>query len=112
MPRTFDKKILLYYISIMKAPDFDWDENKNQKNIAKHGVSFFEAQRAFEDECRIILEDVRHSHNERRYFCLGKVSGEIMTVRFTYRNGKNRIFGAAYWRKGKKRYEKENNIHG
>ncbi len=36
----------------------------------------------------------------------------IMTVRFTYRGRKIRIFGAAFWRKGKKRYEEENNIHG
>jgi hypothetical protein len=33
-----------------------------------------------------------------------------MTVRFAHRGGKIRIFGAAFWRKGKKRYEKENCI--
>jgi hypothetical protein len=32
----------------------------------------------------------------------------IITVRFTYRYGKIRIFGAGYWRKGKKEYEKKN----
>jgi len=42
---------------------------------------------------------------------LGKVSGGIVTVRFTYRLNKIRIFGAGYWRKGKKIYEKENKIH-
>ena len=44
----------------------------------------------------------------------GRLHGEyeIMTVRFAYRDGKIRIFGAAFWRKGKKRYEKENHIHG
>jgi hypothetical protein len=31
-----------------------------------------------------------------------------MTVRFTYRAGVIRIFGAGYWRKGKKIYEREN----
>jgi len=87
----------------MKAPDFEWDDSKNLDNIAKHGVSF-------QDEQRVILEDSRHSDNEQRYFCLGKFCGEIMTVRFTYRGGKVRIFGAAFWRKGKKRYEKENCI--
>lgn len=30
---------------------------------------------------------------------------------FTHRNGKIRVFGAGYWRKGKKCYEEENKIH-
>ncbi len=96
----------------MKAPNFEWDQSRNLDNIAKHGVAFQDAQQAFQDDQRVILEDGRHSENEQRYFCLGKVSGEIMTVRFTYRDGKIRIFGAAFWRKGKRRYEKENRICG
>ena len=94
----------------MRAPNFEWDDSKNQDNIIKHGVSFQDAQQAFQDEWRVILEDGRHSENEQRYFCLGKIYSEILTVRFTYREGKIRIFGAAFWRKGKKRYEKENCI--
>ncbi len=56
---------------------------------------------------RIIAENIRHSVSERRYFCIGKVDGEILTVRFTWRTGKIRIFGAGYWRKGKQVYEEE-----
>lgn len=59
---------------------------------------------------RIIVEDLGHSSKEERWFCLGQIDGEVMTVRFTYRNKKVRIIGAGYWRKGKKRYEKENKI--
>ena len=70
------------------------------------------AQRAFLDQHRIILEDLGHSRTEKRYYCLGKVDAGILTVRFTYRNHKIRIIGAGYWRKGKKIYEKENQIHG
>lgn len=88
--------------------NFDWDENKNKANIDKHGVSFEIAKNAFFDPNRIIVEDLEHSQEEKRFFCLGKVEGEILTVRFTYRNNVIRIFGAGYWRKGKKRYEKEN----
>ena len=93
-------------------PDFEWDDKKNKENQLKHGVSFALAQIAFLDENRIILDDLEHSGEERRYYCLGKVAGGIMTVRFTYRNRRIRIIGAGYWRKGKKIYEKENNIHG
>ena len=31
-----------------------------------------------------------------------------MTVRFTYRGGRIRIFGTGYWRKGKRIYEQQN----
>ncbi len=89
---------------------FEWDEEKNKVNIEKHQVSFYEAQKAFLDLNKIILEDLDHSNNENRYFCLGKVKKYILTVRFTTRNSIIRIFGAGYWRKGKKIYEKENKI--
>ncbi len=91
--------------------DFEWDENKDKTNQEKHGVSFALAQLAFLDYSRLILEDLAHSINEKRYYCLGRVSGGILTVRFTYRSDIIRIFGAGYWRKGKKIYEKENKIH-
>src|SRR5216684_4391033 len=48
---------------------------------------------------------------ERRYYCFGLVESGVMTVRFTYRNDVIRIFGAGYWRKGKKIYERENQIY-
>jgi uncharacterized protein len=35
-----------------------------------------------------------------------------MTVRFTERQGRIRIIGVGYWRKGRKMYDKENHIHG
>jgi uncharacterized DUF497 family protein len=87
--------------------DFEWDDAKDRSNIAKHGVGFALAQKAFLDPNRIIAENVRHSVSERRYFCIGKVDRGILTVRFTWRGRKIRIFGAGYWRKGKQVYEEE-----
>jgi uncharacterized DUF497 family protein len=29
--------------------EFEWDENKNQSNISKHGIDFEQAQKIFED---------------------------------------------------------------
>jgi len=94
-----------------KRSDFEWDETKDKLNQNKHSVSFALSQLAFLDEDRVILEDLEHSDEEKRYYCLGKVAGGIMTVRFTYRHNKIRIIGAGYWRKGKKIYERENKIH-
>lgn len=86
---------------------FEWDDDKNLANLAKHGVSFEEAQWAFADPKRVIVEDLEHSQEEMRYFCLGQVADGILTVRFTWRGETIRIFGAGYWRKGKTRYEEE-----
>jgi len=96
---------------MIKTSDFEWDDAKDQSNQRKHGISFSLAQFAFLDERRVILEDLDHSDDEKRYYCLGKVAGGIMTVRFIYRKTKIRIFGAGYWRKGKRIYERENKIH-
>ncbi len=90
---------------ISKA-EFEWDPKKDATNIAKHGVSFFEAQQAFLDQNRIIAQDLEHSKDEIRYYCFGKVQGLVMTVRFTYRNRTIRIIGAGYRREGRKIYEK------
>ena len=90
---------------------FEWDPAKNQVNQEKHGVSFSIAQYAFADPKRVILEDLSHStEREKRYYCLGEVAGGVLTVRFTYREHRIRIFGAGYWRKGKRIYEKQNQV--
>lgn len=95
----------------MKEAMFEWDEEKNKENQSKHGVSFLNAQLAFLDPQRIIAEDIAHSTEENRYYCMGRVGEGILTVRFTYRGNIIRIYGAGYWRKGKKFYEDQNKIY-
>ena len=92
----------------MAKTRFEWDEDKNRENKEKHGVSFELAQYAFIDPNRVIAEDLKHSHREKRYYCFSKVEGAILTVRFTYRKDVIRIIGAGHWRKGEKVYEKQN----
>jgi uncharacterized DUF497 family protein len=93
----------------MKETRFEWDEDKDQENQTKHGVSFAFAQHAFFDPHRVIAEDVTHGEEER-FYCMGRVGEGIMTVRFTYRDNVIRIYGAGYWRKGRKIYEEQNKI--
>lgn len=91
---------------------FEWDPEKDRENQEKHGVAFAAAQYAFADPDRVLAEDISHSRTERRYYCFGKTADGILTVRFTYRQGVIRIIGAGYWRRGRRIYEKENQIHG
>jgi uncharacterized DUF497 family protein len=95
----------------MEHGTFEWDDDKDLANQRKHGVIFSLAQEAFFDPHRLIAEDTAHGGGETRYYCFGKVADGILTVRFTRRGERIRIFGAGYWRKGKRTYEKANQIH-
>ena len=95
----------------MKRVLFEWDEEKDRENQEKHNVSFSLAQRAFLDSHRVIVEDISHSSREDRFYCIGRANYGIMTVRFTYRENIIRIYGAGYWRKGRKIYEEQNKIY-
>ena len=95
----------------MPNVSFEWDAEKNGENQRNHGVSFELSRYAFADPARVIAQDLAHGDDEDRFFCFGRVGEGILTVRFTYRAGAIRIFGAGYWRKGKKIYEQENHIY-
>jgi uncharacterized DUF497 family protein len=90
---------------------FEWDPAKDAENQRKHGVSFAKAQAVFLDSGRVIARDLEHSRTEPRFYCFGRVSDGILTVRFTYRGNVIRIIGAGYWRRGKKLYEAHSKVH-
>lgn len=91
----------------IESGSFVWNVQKEIENVKKHGVGFATAARVFADARRKIYVDEKHSEEEKRYFCVGKVRDKVLTVRFVYRGDNIRILGAGYWRKGKKHYEKE-----
>ncbi|WP_294157577.1 BrnT family toxin [uncultured Selenomonas sp.] len=75
---------------------FEWDENKNRKNIAKHGIDFKMATQVFEDERLLEFPDDQHSEYEERYLAIGNVKHMIMilTVVYTERGDAIRIISA------------------
>ena len=80
--------------------EFEWDENKNKTNIAKHGADFWFAVAIFEDSNRIGFPDDRKDYGEERMIVIGKMkmslfsSEIILSVVCTDRNGKTRIISA------------------
>jgi uncharacterized DUF497 family protein len=50
---------------------FEWDENKNLANIAKHEVSFERAETVFDDPNALYFYDEIHSDDEDRYIVIG-----------------------------------------
>jgi len=64
---------------------FEWDENKNRRNILKHGVSFEEAKLIF-DQPALTYFDVENSGSEDRYLDIGFVNGRLLAVIFVQIN--------------------------
>jgi uncharacterized DUF497 family protein len=56
-----------FSISMIFGEHFEWDDEKEAANFAKHGVSFLQAVAAFADSRRVILPDLAHSRNEPRW---------------------------------------------
>lgn len=59
---------------------FEYDPEKNRKNIEKHGISFKSAARVFFDYDRIELYDESHSEDEDRYDTIGNTSAGNLTI--------------------------------
>ena len=59
---------------------FEYDPEKNRKNIEKHGISFKSAARVFFDYDRIELYDEAHSGDEDRYDTIGDTSAGNLTI--------------------------------
>jgi len=59
---------------------FKWDENKNQINIRKHGISFEEATTVFDDDFAIYIPDDEHSQDEERFIAIGESALDRLLV--------------------------------
>ena len=72
---------------------FEWDDQKNQTNILKHGINFEDAKAIFED-VRLTAVDTRQPYGELRKISLGTIHGRICVVVYTERRGAIRIISA------------------
>lgn len=77
---------------------FEWDEEKNKKNILKHGIDFREAATVFEDPDKEIFLDNRKDYKETKKIIVGKATISntilILTVVITERGEIIRIISA------------------
>jgi len=77
------------------AVRFEWDPNKEIRNLEKHGVSFEEAKTVFDDNLFVAFADPDHSINERRYLIMGQSGqGRLLVVAYTERSGRIRLISA------------------
>jgi uncharacterized protein len=71
----------------MDELQFEWDEDKAEQNLAKHGVSFLTAAEIFANEIIERIDD-REDYGELRFIALGRVETEIYRVAYTWRGEK------------------------
>jgi uncharacterized DUF497 family protein len=89
--------------------EFEWDEDKNQSNITKHGIDFQQAKRVFKDPNVLTYEDARFNYQEIREISVGQLLLTtqqkiiIAVVVHTDRDGRVRLISA---RKASKRERK------
>ena len=73
--------------------DFEWEPDKAEKNIKKHGVSFEEAMTVFDDPLSLTIDDPRKT--EERLATMGLSSQRrILVVSHTNRGDKLRLISA------------------
>ena len=75
--------------------EFEWNPDKEQSNVEKHGVDFTEAATVFGDPLELTIADPDHSVGEFRFLSMGFSSpNRILVVSYTEREERVRIFSA------------------
>lgn len=74
---------------------FEWDREKAEVNLKKHGISFEEASSVWRDYFNIELFDHEHSVQENRFLMVGESNlNRLLIISFTERENKIRIISA------------------
>jgi uncharacterized protein len=74
--------------------EFDWDPDKADSNLRKHGVTFVDASHVFDDLLAIDEFDEVNSTSEDRFMIIGMCRGFILHVVYTERDEKIRLISA------------------
>jgi uncharacterized DUF497 family protein len=74
--------------------NFEWDDKKAARNYAKHGVTFYQAIKAFRDHFAIEQIDEREDYGEERINLIGKCGGIVLHVTYTERGKSIRLISA------------------
>ena len=81
---------------------YEWDEAKNRKNAAKHGLGFEDAEQVLSGRC-VTFEDDRFDYGEERLITLGLLAGRLVVIAHSSRDEGTRIISM---RKGNRREQK------
>jgi hypothetical protein len=77
--------------------DFEYDDDKSQANLEKHGINFLDAQVLWKDPD--LLEIQARSDDEPRFLVIGLIGSNHWSAVVTYRNGAVRLISVRRSRK-------------
>ena len=66
--------------------EYEWDADKAEVNLQKHGVAF-DTVHAFDWECAITMVDRRWDYGEERVIAMSLLAHRLHVLVFTVRNG-------------------------
>ena len=94
---------------ILDTEGFQWDKGNEFKNWNKHKVTRLEAEQVFLNRPILLLDDIKHSQNDKRHFALGQTDEERkLFISFTIRGNLIRVISARpMHKKEEKIYEQE-----
>ncbi len=73
------------YCTYNNPMQYEWDERKNEQNIAKHGFDFASVE-LFEWEHAVIYEDVRRQYLETRFIAYSYIQARLVVLVYTMRS--------------------------
>lgn len=88
--------------------EFEWDEQKRQSNLNKHGIDFVRACQIFQGYT-VEFEDNRYNYGEDRFIAIGKTGNQTLTVVYTLRDEVIRLISARKATKNERKIYDENN---
>lgn len=86
--------------------EFEWNNEKLEDNLAKHGLDFIKATLIFEGAV-VSFEDLRKDYGEPRFVSIGVIGEECIVVVHTPSGAKTRIISA--WNGGTNDRQKYHN---
>jgi len=90
---------------------FEWDEDKEIANFAKHKVNFEEAKTLFNDPLLLTFPDTAHSEDEIRFITIGiSANGSVLVLIHAERGNKIRIISCRKATKNERRFYEQKNI--
>jgi uncharacterized protein len=69
---------------------FDWDEKKRKANLQRHGLDFRDAERIFENETLLLIDD-RFDYGEIRYVTFGMLRNIVVALVYTEQDESVRV---------------------
>ena len=87
--------------------NFEWDEAKNEANLAKHRIDFKGAQTIWETTVVTLQSSQPHS-GEVRYLAIGLYKGREITVVYTWRGANIRLISARRARTNERKFYWQN----